>query len=122
MAKKELNEINQRLNQKVKWTFTRPKNASKITSKLIEIKEKNKEELKSLKIEKNDEEISSTPPTENKDDHKTIVKTADITDQCDNEKYEKNVEEKKHTNIIVEKPPEAQKIQGTFFIEIHFLI
>jgi len=44
LAKKELSEIEARLHQKVKWTFERPKSASKIKHKIISITEKNKPE------------------------------------------------------------------------------
>lgn len=97
MAKKELAEINQRLNQKVKWTFTRPSNASKISSKIIQIKEKNREELQITENEDN-KTISGVPSSGHKTEKCEIIV----------EDHEKN-----NTKSTIVKTIEAPQIRGT---------
>ena len=59
LAKKELAEIEARLHQKVKWTFERPKSASKIKHKIISIAEKNKPEELQQSNSENDQRAKS---------------------------------------------------------------
>merc|ERR1712050_780251 len=61
LARKELSEIEKRLNKNIKWTFEKPKDASVIKPKMIQINEKNKpEKLQSLKIHEAEETEKST--------------------------------------------------------------
>ena len=80
LAKKELSEIEARLHQKVKWTFERPKSASKLKPKAIKISEKNK------------------PESSNDENNKVVQNTAKLVNPIEIEKEPEKTEPSKNEN------------------------
>lgn len=75
LAKKELAEIEARLHQKVKWTFERPKSASKIKHKIISITEKNKPE----KFQQSNLEDDQTAKSDSTEISKNVIEKIENT-------------------------------------------
>ena len=92
LAKKELAEIEARLHQKVKWTFERPKSASKIKHKIISIAEKNKPE----KFQQSNSEDDQTA----KSDEKSTVISKNIVENIEGSEQEENKTENNITENI----------------------
>ena len=103
LAKKELAEIEARLHQKVKWTFERPKSASKIKHKIISIAEKNKPE----KFQPSNSEDDQTAKSDSTENSKNVIENIENSEEQNRNKTENNITE--NFPILIEEIKEKKK-------------
>ena len=103
LAKKELAEIEARLHQKVKWTFERPKSASKIKHKIISIAEKNKPE----KFQPSNSEDDQTAKSDSTENSKNVIENIENSEEQNRNKTENNITE--NIPILIEEIEDKNK-------------